>query len=885
MTSDYYFKKWKSTLQKLNSIVEFDLEYQETKVHDKEICDAVQRLTAMLGSYIVCYNDALDCLQHNLQLQKTEYIAAVVKTIVARILELKHQLTKLEGAYFQFLCNGLIEQKLTPDDTEFYDIPVKHVRSEMVKSAVEEAFRKGKEIKEAEKNKLESETIDQLLEDEVLEVGWWEDENEDDKQEHKGINVTAVYEVEEKISEETLRRRGFVALIQAHERSRQIIQIKTHEKQKRELWEKELKCVVKPQAPFELRERSARLIQSVLRAYFELKRKRLKGCNRDELLYLNYCNKINTEQSQLDKEAKSKHSELYRKYENQRENDSIDYKEKFLERRKDDLAEEFREYIRDWFREWYEKIKFFYDIPKENQGGSALIIKDEVPSPLKWLEEYQIYLETKKANKNKTALQLKWERKELKKEEMALKKEELKKKKLEADLLKKMMKNPTLHPGYQYPASKLTENILTAIKNYYNKWSTIDDEETIEAKEKYIKIIDKENLCMEAKIEICNSIDNDMREELKILKMALKEEYKNNGEEMPKPRKEKARRKKKQRKINEKISEDVQNKLTNLATNGFLKEYPITNFENFIGDINFTGADFRCAFRSILPFGGEIRNIWWERCREVIHGFKKVLLIGPKASGRTTLVHIMATVNDAVLYELDPCDIEIENITTQYLQQLINHVAICAKHTQPSLIYIRHIERLFCSKVPPAETYRNYGLIKHFFIRNLFKKINKLDNITIIGSCTKPWLTKSKEMLKKFNTVLLLPETNYSAVHLILRDWMLNNRIVPYNLDIQSLARVLQGYPFGNIVNKLDNFLSSERIVHIAAHGLNSRDIYDYFLDDENETVIDYQRYLKWYNEKTHWGQLERKHLEERREFKMLVETWRKKMEKNKKQI
>lgn len=37
-----------------------------------------------------------------------------------------------------------------------------------------------------------------------------------------------------------------------------------------------------------------------------------------------------------------------------------------------------------------------------------------------------------------------------------LKRQELKKKKLEADLLRKMLKNPTLHPGYRYPASEKT---------------------------------------------------------------------------------------------------------------------------------------------------------------------------------------------------------------------------------------------------------------------------------------------------------------------------------------------------------------------------------------------------------------------------------------------
>lgn len=60
----------------------------------------------------------------------------------------------MEGTFFQFLSNGLIERKLTPDDTEFSDVPVKHERSDLVKSAVEEAFLKAKEIREAETKEL-----------------------------------------------------------------------------------------------------------------------------------------------------------------------------------------------------------------------------------------------------------------------------------------------------------------------------------------------------------------------------------------------------------------------------------------------------------------------------------------------------------------------------------------------------------------------------------------------------------------------------------------------------------------------------------------------------------------------------------------------------------
>nr|XP_026496187.1 IQ and AAA domain-containing protein 1-like [Vanessa tameamea] len=838
MPCDYYFKKWKCTLKKFTKIVELDLEYQETKIHDKQICDAVQRLAEMLGSYILCYNDALDCLQHNLQVQKTEYIADVVEKIVLRILELKHQLTKLEGTPFQFLSNGLIQGKLTPFNTEFFNIPAKYERPEVIKLAIEAAFRRVEELKRAETKSYDNSENDQIPRDGLSEnVNWWDDETIN-ATEHKGINVTEVYEVEEKLSEETLKRREIIALIQTHERTRQVVRINTQQKQKREIWEKELKGILKPQAPFDLRERSAKLIQRVLRYYFELKRKRLRDCKRDELLNIKFYDTINTEQPEIDKQVASDYYKLSKKYVQQREIICSRYKQNYLKKNGNDIAEEFRGYIRDWFQKWYREAKFFYDIPKENQGGPIVIFKEELPSPLEWLDDYKAYLETKKANKNKTALQLKWEKEAGKEEEMMLKREELIKKKSEAVLLKKMMKNPTLHPGYRYPFSKKTNNILTAIQNYYNHWSDIDDGEANEAKEKFILNIDEEHLCMETKFEICNSIITDMMEELKLLKNSLKIEYERNEEEIPNPKKEKAKRKKKERKVKGKIRDDLQDILTDLANNGYLKEYPKMYFADFIGDVNYAGADLRCELLSTVPFGGEIRAVWWERCREVIHGFRRILLVGPRESGKTTLVHIMATVNDTALYELDPFKIEVENTNTEYLQELINSVVSCAKITQPSIIHIRYVERLFYTKVPTEEEYKNFDLIKKFFVRKLFKMIKKQDNITIIGSCTEPWMTKSKQMIKTFKYVLLLPETNYSTVYLILRNWALNNRTVPHNLDFQSLARVLRGYPFGYIVKKLDNFLTAKRIVHIAAYGLSSRDVYNFFLEDGNDYMI-----------------------------------------------
>lgn len=50
---------------------------------------------------------------------------------------------------------------------------------------------------------------------------------------------------------------------------------------------------------------------------------------------------------------------------------------------------------------------------------------------------------------------------------MKAKKEEQRKLKMEQELIKKMFKNPKLHPGFCYPMSKKTDNILEVGLLYY----------------------------------------------------------------------------------------------------------------------------------------------------------------------------------------------------------------------------------------------------------------------------------------------------------------------------------------------------------------------------------------------------------------------------------
>ncbi|CAK1546321.1 unnamed protein product [Leptosia nina] len=509
MAGNYYFEQWKRVLKNLESVISIDIDNQKNKAHDKDICDASLRLSGVLGSYVCCYNATFDCLQQNLQVQKTAYMENVVKALLTRILELKEQLRKLERTCYEYLSEGLIEYKLTPYDVELENIYFKNHRPRDIQRLVDDALREAKAV--AHKDLMAEEVEESVGFEE--EDRWWETDNEQVETKSKGINVGAIYAVEKKMSQETLKRKQLLSLIQAHEKSRQTIQEYTLRNERRLLWEKELKGTLNPPARVELRERASLLIQTIIRKYFHLKRKKVTDCKLDQLLGINYCKQIKDLRDVKEEEnkIKSKTCELKKMYNNKWKLEYKELKTKFIKKKEGDIADDFREFIRCWFKTWFEEVQFFHAIPKENQGGITRIIKNEISSPAEWLDEYNAYLEQKKATKHKTATQLKYEKLEAKREEMEFKREAMKKKKLQIELMRKLMKNPNIHPGYQYPESKKIEHLIEAVAVYKNKWSEWDDLNIVKVKKGHIREVDFEEICATVKEEICNSVENDMR--------------------------------------------------------------------------------------------------------------------------------------------------------------------------------------------------------------------------------------------------------------------------------------------------------------------------------------------------------------------------------------
>nr|XP_049694857.1 IQ and AAA domain-containing protein 1-like [Helicoverpa armigera] len=391
----------------------------------------------------------------------------------------------------------------------------------------------------------------------------------------------------------------------------------------------------------------------------------------------------------------------------------------------------------------------------------------------------------------------------------------------------------------------------------------------MDVKEKHVDKINLNDAIMQVQLEVLPEVDEEMRLELRKLKQALKNDYITNEEEMPVNLTKRPKRKRVKKAPKSKFDDKVVDMIENLIEQGFILEYPKQKLEDFIGDPNFGGEDLRAQTLPASPFHFEIRQYWWERCRDVSCGFRRMMLVGPDCSGRTNLIYALASINDAVLFELDPYNVQGDSQSATFLKRLVKMVVICARALQPS--------------IPPEEADMNLKIIKTYFVTKLFKTINKADNITVIATCTEPWLATASALLKQFPEVLLLPNSGYSLVVQVLKEWVYRNKVIPADLNVSNLARALQGYSFGYLQDALDKFMSADRIVKIAAYGLSPMEVYDYFLEDTTQATVDYDKYLIWYNEKTAQGIKEVKYLEDQREFNAAFEKYVTKKQKKKK--
>lgn len=74
---------------------------------------------------------------------------------------------------------------------------------------------------------------------------------------------------------------------------------------------------------------------------------------------------------------------------------------------------------------------------------------------------------------------------------------------------------------------------LQTIKKYHERWDDLDELNTMDVKEKYVKFIEEENAFMEVKMELRPTVDDVMRKELKKLTDAMERDYEDMEKELP----------------------------------------------------------------------------------------------------------------------------------------------------------------------------------------------------------------------------------------------------------------------------------------------------------------------------------------------------------------
>lgn len=60
---------------------------QAEGAHDPQLSDAVLRVTTMMVQYMNIYNEGIECVQNNLQVQKTDFMNNIVNGIASRLVK------------------------------------------------------------------------------------------------------------------------------------------------------------------------------------------------------------------------------------------------------------------------------------------------------------------------------------------------------------------------------------------------------------------------------------------------------------------------------------------------------------------------------------------------------------------------------------------------------------------------------------------------------------------------------------------------------------------------------------------------------------------------------------------------------------------------------
>lgn len=275
----------------------------------------------------------------------------------------------------------------------------------------------------------------------------------------------------------------------------------------------------------------------------------------------------------------------------------------------------------------------------------------------------------------------------------------------------------------------------------------------------------------EAEWELRTIIDEMMRQELEMLQAALERDKTQKGKKSKKSTKKARRSGKKSKKKKEKdLTPDrtTESLFEELVTNGIIRKIPETRLSSFLGDrsyakrskINPTPGDIRQIMTefAILPLGSETI-----RCNAPV--IRSILLAGPKASGKKTLVHSICNEVGALLFDLTPSNIVGKYPGKSGLIMLMHLVLKVSRLLQPCVIFMDNAEAPFMKKVPKGDKTDPKRLKKD--LPKLIKNIVEEDRVLFIGTTSAPWEADQRLLQQAYNRFIYIAKPDYGTLSFV----------------------------------------------------------------------------------------------------------------------
>uniref|UniRef100_A0A2H1W7X0 SFRICE_016071 n=1 Tax=Spodoptera frugiperda TaxID=7108 RepID=A0A2H1W7X0_SPOFR len=492
---------------------------------------------------------------------------------------------------------------------------------------------------------------------------------------------------------------------------------------------------------------------------------------------------------------------------------------------------------------------FFPEYPYEIEGGTILVVRGDYPT----IEEKQELDEkTLKETKGKTKEQMKEERARLKEEQKMKAQLAKETKRKEDENMVKARCNPFSDPGYQIQESAALPSVNEALIGYRAAWSLFDElpkEKFGETIYGYMKPLLTEDLMKSMHLECRKVIDEMMRLDLKLLIQKHQADFKSMGRKFPKI---KPRKKPKAPPVPKPIIYDK--KLIKQTAPVFdlnLVTKPTVKLSDVFGDLNYAAYNFNIRDpNATFPFPayGDIKDRLRLSCvlgcgiQDGATRRKSVMLLGPERNGKQFLVDAVAGELNAIKIDITP---EVFTAIVHKPLKVLTQVFLTAKAFQPTVIFMKNVERVFATKVPPEDKYLKAQSLKTALAKQI-KQISADDKIIFIGTCSNPWAARAKPMMNIFEEILIVPRTDYGTLSQFLQTKLLNIRSIPRDYCVQSMAQVLRGYSFGDIITAFEEVMTPERLVRLNVTPLSPGEILEVLLQKglEPMDVVDFQKYV-----------------------------------------